>query len=180
MQRKVWPSALLFWAAFCSLSGQTGVGSTRDSEGLRTFLMAYLKNPNGIVDKATRYVAAFVDLNGSGNQVIVYFTDPHSCGSGGCQTLILNGQGKSFRVVTSLPIGWPPIRVLDTKTNGWHDLSLWVRGGGIRPGYAARLQFDGSTYPRNPSVPPAIPLSGLANGAVVISASAEGTPLYNQ
>lgn len=143
--------------------------------------MGYLKGPNGTADETTRYVAAFVHLNDTDKeQVIVYFTDQHSCGSGGCQTLILDRQGSSFRVVTSLTIVWPPIRVLNTKTHGWHDLAVWVSGGGIRPGYEARLRFNGSTYPRNPTVPPAQPLTGTVAGTVAIPASAEGTRLYSR
>ncbi len=104
----------------------------------------------------TRYISAFASLGGlKTKDVIVYFTDQHSCGSGGCTTLILAPSGHSYRVVTSITIGWPPIRVLASKSNGWHDISLWVQGGGIQPGYEATLSFDGVSYPSNPSVLPA-------------------------
>lgn len=170
---------ILLGTAMWSLCGQIRAGSATDSAALRNFLRVYLRGPDGVADKTTRYAAAFVNLNDSGKrQVIVYFTDRHSCGSGGCQTLILDPHGSSFKVITSLAIGWPPIRVLNATTNGWHDIALWVRGGGIRPGYEARLQFDGNTYPRNPSVPPALPLSGTVAGTVVIPASPKITPLY--
>jgi hypothetical protein len=51
-----------------------------------------------------------------------------------------------------------PIRLLPTSTRGWRDIGVTVAGGGINPGYMARLRFDGRRYPSNPSVPPAIPM----------------------
>ncbi|MGO9084177.1 MAG: YybH family protein [Candidatus Sulfotelmatobacter sp.] len=64
----------------------------------------------------------------------------------------------------------PPIRVLETKTNGWHDLSVVVAGGGVLSAYEAKLSFDGTTYPTNPSTPPATRLLETAPGKVVIAA----------
>src|SRR5579883_2955887 len=109
---------------------------------------------------------------------IVHFTDQHSCGTGGCTTLILEPAGSSFKVITSIAIGWPPIRILTTKTNGWHDIGIWVQGGGIRDGYEADLPFDGKTYPRNPSVPPARRLVEKVVGRIVIPKDAVGVTLY--
>ncbi len=57
--------------------------------------------------------------------------------------------------VTNISITRPPIRVLPTVTHGWHDLGVMVAGGGIIPGYEARLRFDGHSYPSNPTVPSA-------------------------
>jgi hypothetical protein len=51
-----------------------------------------------------------------------------------------------------------PVEVLKTRHHGWRDISVLVAGGGIRPGYRARLAFDGTRYPSNPSVSPARPL----------------------
>jgi hypothetical protein len=129
--------------------------------------------------KATRYISAFVNLKGDGTrQVIVYFTDKYSCGSGGCTALILAPEGLSYKVITSITIARLPIRVLTTKSNGWHDISVWVHGGGVQPGYEAILSFDGKTYPRNPTVPPARPLLKKVPGRVVIPYEAEDTPLF--
>jgi hypothetical protein len=68
--------------------------------------------------------------------------------------------------------------VLNTKSNGWHDISVVVAGGGIQPGYEAVLSFDGKTYPSNPSTPPARRLDGKAEGEIVIPVKVESTPLY--
>src|SRR5579884_3275526 len=102
-----------------------------ESAKLKKFLRDYLKDSYDSGRK-TSYFAASVNLGDSGGQMIVYFTDPNSCGTGGCTSLILAPSDSSYKVITSITIGWPPIRVLSTKTNGWHDLAIWVQGGGIQ------------------------------------------------
>jgi hypothetical protein len=108
----------------------------------------------------------------------VYLIDAKWCGSGGCSCLILAPDGSSYNIITQTSVTQLPIRVLSTKTNGWHDLAVGVAGGGIQPGYAARLRFDGSTYPSNPTVPPAQELRTKIEGKIVIPADATGAPLY--
>src|SRR5437763_13772221 len=93
------------------------------------------------------------------------------CGIGGCKTLILARDGTSWRVVATITITMLPIGVLQTTSNGWHSMGVWVQGGGIQSGYEAELRFDGKTYPRNPSTPPARRLVGNAEGEVVIPSS---------
>jgi hypothetical protein len=67
--------------------------------------------------------------------------------------------------------------VLKSSTNGWRDLAVRVRGGGVLPGYLALLPFDGATYAGNPTVPPARPLPIEAAYEVVIEAEARGQQL---
>jgi hypothetical protein len=55
-----------------------------------------------------------------------------------------------------------------------------VQGGGIQPGYEARLQVDGKTYPSNPSIPPALPEAGKVEGKVVITPLQEGILLFRE
>ncbi len=161
------------------LVAQGSAVTAGESAKLKSFLREYLSASFKAGDTTTRYYAAFVNLTGGGRrQVVVYFTDQHSCGTGGCTTLVLASAGSSYKLITSITIGWPPIRVLSTSSNGWHDLGIWVQGGGIQPGYEAILRFDGETYPRNPSVPPAEPLSEKVTGQVVIPKNANGTPLW--
>jgi len=125
------------------------------------------------------YVDAYVDLNGDGiEEVIVHIIGRSFCGSGGCNTLILAREGASYKVVSNMTITRPPIRVLRSASHGWRNLSVWVAGGGIRPGYEAELRFDGQTYPRNPSAPPARRLATKTAGEVVIQSADRGTPLY--
>jgi len=130
-------------------------------------------------EKATRYFHAFVDLDGDGkNEVIVYLAGRQFCGSGGCPTLVLASELSSYRVVTEITITRLPIRVLRTSSNGWRNIAVLVSGGGVQPGYEAELRFNGSTYPSNPSVPPARRLAAKIRGEVVIPSRAAGTALY--
>ena len=72
----------------------------------------------------------------------------------------------------------PPIRVLSTKTNGWHDLAVHVQGGGVVHAYEARLPFDDKSYPISPSMPGAQPLTTEIAGEVIVPTSVAGEPLY--
>lgn len=142
-------------------------------ESLRRFLQ------NRYDDRAMRYIAGFCDLDGDGTpEAIVYLISQNWCGSGGCSTLILSQRAGAWTVITKVSITRPPIRLLKTTSKGWRDLGVWVQGGGIQPGYEALLRFDGSTYPKNPSTPPARPLGGNVAGQVIIPSSQNGTPLF--
>ena len=130
-------------------------------------------------DKSTRYWAVFRDLNGDGiPEAIVYLIGQQWCGSGGCHLFILQKSGGSWKTVTSMTIANPPIRILDRKLNGWHSLGVSVQGGGIQPGYEAELGFNGKTYPRNPSVPPARRAAKNLAGEVVVKDADNPKPLW--
>jgi hypothetical protein len=135
--------------------------------------------PSSDETKTTQYVSTFVDLNDDGTQeAIVYLTSDGWCGSGGCTTLIVAPEGSSYKVITKITITRPPIRVLTTKSTGWHDIAVGVHGGGIMHAYEAELSFDGKTYPSNPSMPPARRLLEKVAGEVAVSATEKATPLY--
>jgi len=120
-------------------------------------------------NKHLDYVVAFRDLDGDGkNEAIVHLTGSDYCGSGGCNTLILKRNADSWKIVTSMTITHPPIRVLENVVHGWHSIAVFVAGGGILPGYEAELAFNGKTYPSNPSTVLAKKSSKRANGDVVI------------
>ncbi len=158
---------------------QSAASPSRSEDSLRTFLQNYLEDPTLGEDQTTRYITAFVDLKDDGKkEVIVYITGRWWCGSGGCRTLVLARAASSYRVVSNILVTRPPIFVLAGKSHGWHDIGVWVQGGGIRPGYEAELRFDGKTYPMSPANPPAVRLTGHVAGEVVISPSEEGIPLY--
>ncbi len=141
----------------------------KQEQSLNAFLQDYLRDAFLGDGKTTNYFSAFVDLNDSGGQVFVYLADQQWCGSGGCTLLILATEGSSYRTVTRITIVRPPICLLATKSNGWYDISVGVQGGGIQPGYEAKLSFDGKTYPRNPSVPPAQRLTQGSAGKIIMS-----------
>lgn len=153
--------------------------SSTSEDSLRRFLQGYLRRPLDS-DDTTRYFAALVDLNDDGtDEAIVYITGPRWCGTGGCPTLILAQVGSTYRVVTKTTITQPPIRVLTKASNGWRNIGVWVRGGGIQPGFEAELRFDGKTYPTNPSTPPARRLPIKVAGQVVIPSSPAWKALYH-
>jgi hypothetical protein len=92
--------------------------------------------------------------------------------------LILKPDGALFRVIARTTITRPPIRVLQTTTNGWHDIGVWVQGGGIQPGYTAVLPFNGKAYASNPTVPPARRTTSDPGGETLIPEAAAGILLY--
>jgi len=130
-------------------------------------------------DRGTRYISVFRDLNGDGvPEAIVYLLGRAWCGSGGCTTLILERDNDSLKVLTKVTVTRLPIRVLTKASNGWRSLGVWVEGGGIQPGYEAELEFDGGTYPTNPTVPPARRLAVSSEGDVVIGTLEAAVALY--
>src|SRR2546423_11371951 len=86
---------------------------------LQTFLQNYLRQLGIPDDKTTQYFDTSVDLNGDGkNEVVVYISGRNWRGTGGCPTLILARKGDSFKVVTTISITRPPIRVLNSQSTG--------------------------------------------------------------
>ena len=161
-----------------SAQPQRQVTSSKESS-LREFLRDFSRTSTSARDDRTRYSSAFVDLNDDGKpEAIVYLAGRGWCGTGGCTTLILASTKSSYKVVSEITVTRPPIRVLDSKSKGWHDISVRVQGGGLQSGYEARLSFDGETYPSNPSLPPSQRLLKNIAGQVVVHLAAEGTPLY--
>ena len=124
--------------------------------------------------RLVRYSVAFADLNGDDQpEALVYAVATRGggktdlCGSGGCELYVLSLTPTGYHEVSRISISRPPIRILHTITKGWHDISVRVAGGGINPGYNARLEYTGVTYPSNPSVPPATRLSSDAGETAI-------------
>jgi hypothetical protein len=103
----------------------------------------------------TTYTAAFADLNGDGREeAVVSLQSGLFCGSGGCALYIYTPDGASWRQLADLTIVNAPVRLLNTRTRGWRDLGVHVRGGGFEIPREARMRFDGTTYASNPSMAP--------------------------
>lgn len=125
---------------------------------------AYARDQMGV----SNYKSTWTDLNGDGaDEIILYATDRSWCGSGGCTLFILAEEGSSYRVVSKTTITELPIRLLNSSTNGWRDLSVAVQGGGVEEARDVRLVFDGNSYPGNPTMPPATRLSETS-GTILI------------
>lgn len=146
---------------------------------LSTFLRGVFRTGDWEIDRTTRFCSATEDLNGDGiAEVIVHVTGRGVCGTGGCPTLILRRKRNTLSIVSNIAITRGPIRVLTTSSHGWHDISVVVAGGGIRPGYSARLSFDGNSYPRNPSVPPAVRLLTMPEARIVLPSTCQESLLF--
>jgi hypothetical protein len=145
---------------------------------LRSSLQAYLEHPPPQDFAPTSYSFSFVNLARQGkNEAIVYLTGREWCGSGGCHMLVLAQKDASYKVIARIPGVRLPIRVLNDKSQGWHDLSVWIQGGGIIRGYEARVRFDGTTYIEESQA------SGEARtqkskGEIVLSSKDKVVPLY--
>ena len=165
--------SLLMILCLANAQGTSNAPLSAPEESLKRFLQTLDDS------KSTRYVAAFRDINDDGTaEAIVYLMGRKWCGSGGCNTLVLARDGTSWRTVATIAITKPPIRVLRDTSNGWHSIGVWVQGGGIQSGYEAELRFDGKTYPKNPSVPPARRLE-KSTGEIAIPSAKKGTPLHD-
>jgi hypothetical protein len=159
------------------LAGQSVESSTPADVSLKRFIQNYARKPS--TDRLTRYLNAWIDLNGDGKQEsIVYLMGSDWCGSGGCTTLVSGTASSTYDVITRITVAQLPISVLTKSSHGRRNLTVWVYGGGIQDAYEAELQFDGRSYPSNPSVPPAVHLLGNPEKEVLISNTLKAKPLY--
>lgn len=123
------------------------------------------------------YSRAWVDLDSDGQpEAIVRASSGAYCGRAGCTLFVLKREPTGLRQVSRTTITNPPVMVLSTSTNGWRDLSVLVRGGGV-VAHHAKLAFDGRTYPSNPSVPPTRELADAPEGEILISDESPRLPL---
>jgi hypothetical protein len=181
MMSAIRSAGLMLLATCCVAQAQHQPNSKQD-ESPKRFLQDYLADSRSEDREPTRYSSAFVDLKDDGTQeVIVYITGSFWCGTGGCTTLILAPNSSSYNIVTKVFTTRSPIRVLQTKSDGWHDISVIERGGygGETPYlFEAKLSFDGKSYRMTPRNPPAPRLIEKIPGVVVIPATEMGLPLY--
>ncbi len=117
--------------------------------------------------------AVTIDLNDDGNREVLLQFDGFWQGTGGGGLYILGYRGNRLVEIDSFSIGHLPVGVLSNKTNGWHDITIFVSGGGYANPGQVRMSFDGENYPYNPSMPPAEPTDEV--GTIALS---EETPLF--
>ena len=114
------------------------------------------------------YLYNRVQLGPKGEQVMVLLISSQFVGSGGATMLILDRGPDHYKLVTRFTLTNSPILVCETYTKGWRDLVWRVRGGGIQPHYA-RLRFDGTTYPSNPSSAPSVEEDSTLSGTAILA-----------
>ena len=169
---------LVLVLALASLLAAPAAAQPSQADRLHSFLQATFASARQDWGD-TSYVSAFADLNGDGrDEALVSLYSGLFCGSGGCALYIYTPAGASWREVAELTIVNAPVRLLNTRTRGWRDLAVHVRGGGIDIPHEARMRFDGRTYASNPSLAPRA--RRAAPGWVLISDDAEGRPLFQQ
>ena len=161
--------ALALTAAVSPADAQPG----RNAE-LRAFLQERFAEDR--TDPDARYVAAWADLNGDRRpEALVYLTSRDRCGTGGCTLFIYTPEQGGWYQHGSLTVTNLPIMVLNARTNGWRDLAVMVRGGGVRPRMAI-VRHGRITYESNPSLAPAAPRTPA--GRAVIAENNRGRPLF--
>lgn len=88
----------------------------------------------------------------------VYLSGRPWCGTSGCDLLIvIEDSAGTMRFAGDVGLAQLPIRVLDTRHDGWPDLGVTVFGGGAQP-REALVRSDGRAYqsettPDLPTVP---------------------------
>lgn len=116
-------------------------------------VLGVLRKEFAAPDTETRYVDAAVDLNADGKpELLVHVVGPMACGSGGCPTMVFTPAGAGYRIVSTISVTRTPVRAATARTKGWRNLIVRVGGGGGKAG-DVELAFDGTSYPRNPTVP---------------------------
>lgn len=94
-----------------------------------------------------RYLVGWSDLNDDGqDEAVVHVVGPMVCGTGGCDTLILEAQDDAYRVISAQPTTQPPIQLGEASHEGWRDLVVKRHLAADQPAQALHLRFDGSSY----------------------------------
>ncbi|MBO9128803.1 hypothetical protein [Bacillus sp. 165] len=120
------------------------------------------------VDKI-RYYYNRIDLDGDGApEVFVYLVGPLVCGTGGCSAAIFKTVGEDYQLISEFTLVRNPIIISDHKTNGFHDIIMYVSGGGIKPFYA-KMKYTNKSYPLNPSIQPRVKSGTKVNGIAIIA-----------
>jgi hypothetical protein len=172
-------AALLMLVGAVVLHGQEAVPSSIPSEPLKAYLRTYLTLGGKVPpDTTTKVTTVQVKIENGKPEYLVYVSGRRWCGSGGCTLLILAPSESSFKLLGKVTITQLPIRLLSSMQNGHPDIGVPIQGGGIQEGYEAVLSFNGESYPRNPSVPPARKTSAV-QGKVIIASTDGSVPLYD-
>lgn len=125
-------------------------------------------------DARAKVATAETDLNGDGHpEILAYVYGPGLCGSGGCKLMVLQREESDWRLVMDSSVTQLPVRLLESRSHGWHDLSVGISGGGA-PARQARMQFDGKRYPSNPTMQPE---PGAVEATILIPEGVEGEVL---
>jgi hypothetical protein len=106
-----------------------------------------------------RFMELQIDLdnNYQTEEYLLYIMDPMLCGSGGCNLLIIDDNGKTLSntTVVKLPLYMPVATVEDMQNKGdWKPLFVWSQG-------FRKLASEDGSYPSNASMAPEFPENEL-------------------
>ena len=108
-----------------------------------------------------RFMELEVDLdnNYETREFLLYIMDSMVCGSGGCNLLVIDENGKTLSntTVVKLPVYMPTSTVGDMNQNGtWKSLYVWSQG-------FRELAPENGQYPSNASMAAEVPEDALTN-----------------
>ncbi len=149
----------------------TGTAAQSRDASLHAFLQSTFADARAETPQMA-YTAAFADLNSDGRQEALVM--PHAglfCGSGGCALYIYTRYGAAWRQVDEQTIVGQSVRLLPTRTRGWRDLAVNIRGGGFDLPRQIRLRFNGQGYRAGPI------LRGNA-GRLIMDEATPSRPLF--
>lgn len=116
-----------------------------------------------------RYYYNKVDLNEDGKpEVFVYLVGSSVCGTGGCSGAIFKKENEDYILLSKFTLVNNPVIISNKKTKGYKDIVMNVSGGGIES-FFALMQYNGTTYPSNPSIQPKIKPGTKLDGIAIIS-----------
>lgn len=114
---------------------------------------AFVESWSGM--KGVEFKEGRFDLNGDGKaEAVVYLRSKEHCGTGGCNLLVLTPTKNGWKLVSEIRPVKLPIWALETKTDGWLDISVNVSGSGIRDKVEVMMRHTGRGYPENPITEP--------------------------
>lgn len=116
-----------------------------------------------------RYYYNEIDLNDDGiPEVVVYLVGNKFCGNEGCSVAIFKSTIPGYQLLSNISPVFQPIVVSAERTNGYHDLIVYVSRGGADPFYA-RLKFQHNSYPSNPTQQPRVPETATIVGTLLLA-----------
>ena len=92
-------------------------------------------------------VSTGIDLNADGEKETVAWISSWS-GTSGASLIVLSEVKDGYRRIWEGEMTWTPIIALDSKSNGWTDLSFVQTGGGAKTGYVI-VKHNGRAYRRS-------------------------------
>lgn len=140
-----------------SLAPMDGIPIDPSDAVLAQAVEAFLRK-NG-APAASRYELGRYDLNADGRRdALVLFKTPYGywCDMNGCTMLIFKAHDDHFTLVNAIQPIREPVYISEMETNRWKNLFVRVSGRWDRAKDVA-MQFNGQSYPSNPSNLPPYP-----------------------